>query len=412
MCSFPLGTSRSAVPRAVLAVVVSTFFLGFGGGVVFPILPDLGAVLGLSPFVVGVVLSANRLVRLVTNAPAGTVVDRVGTRTPFLLGVVLETVATFGYVVGVGSTTPAGWFIGARVLWGLGSAFVLATAYTIAADVSDDDSRGTNMSVVRGATSLGFPAGMALGGVVSELYGPATAFEAAAVLSVIACLISYREIPETHADGRSGSVGIRDVHLGLPAVAAGGANFGLLFTYSGVVFATLVSYLDTTTAASVAVGSQGTSGVLIGVSVLTGSAFAVVGGRLSDVLARRLPVVVACLGITSVGVLVLSVADSFSALVGAVVLLGVGQGGVGGPLLSLLGDLTPDAGMGRATGTYNTFGDLGASTGLLISLPVAEAIGFGSLYRLAAVVPVVAALVVVSGVASAEEPPTAPNVRA
>lgn len=402
----------SAVPRAVLAVVLSTFFLGFGGGVVFPILPNLGTVLGLSSFTVGLVLSANRIVRLVTNAPAGTVVDRIGTRGPFLVGVCLETAATFGYVIGIESPTPAGWFIGARVLWGLGSAFVLATAYTIAADVSNDDTRGTNMSVVRGATSLGFPAGMALGGVISELYGPVTAFESMAVLSVLACLISYREIPETHADSRSESVGLRDIYLGLPAVAAGGANFGLLFTYSGIVFATLVSYLDTTTAASVAVGPQGTSGVLIGVSVLTGSVFAVIGGRLSDVLARRLPLVVGCLGVTSIGVIVLSVASSFPLLVTAVVLLGVGQGGAGGPLLSLLGDLTPDSDMGRATGTYNTFGDLGASTGLLISLPVANAIGFDSLYRLAAVVPIIAAVVVIFGVANVEETATVSDARA
>lgn len=412
MHSLTLDRPASTVPRAVLAVVLSTFFLGFGGGVVFPILPDLGTVLGLSSFTVGLVLSANRIVRLITNTPAGTVVDRIGTRGPFLVGVVLETAATFGYVIGIESPTPARWFIGARVIWGLGSAFVLATAYTIAADVSSDDTRGTNMSVVRGATSLGFPAGMALGGVISELYGPATAFESMAVLSVVACLISYCEIPETHADSRSESVGLRDIHLGLPAIVAGGANFGLLFTYSGVVFATLVSYLDTTTAGSVAVGPQGTSGVLIGVSVLTGSVFAVIGGRLSDVLASRLPVVVGCLAITSVGVFVLSVASSFPLLVIAVVLLGIGQGGAGGPLLSLLGDLTPGFDMGRATGTYNTFGDLGASAGLLISPPVATTIGFDLLYRLAAVVPVVAAVIVIFGVASVKETATVSDARA
>lgn len=394
------GASRPAfgLPRAVLAVIVSTFFLGFGGGVVFPILPNLEAVLGLSPLVVGVVLSANRIVRLVANAPAGTVVDRVGTRTPFLAGVVLETAATFGYVVAVRAPAPAAWFVGARVLWGLGSAFVLATAYTIAADVSDDDSRGTNMSVVRGATSLGFPAGMALGGVVSELHGASTAFETAAGLSVVACVVTYRAIPETHASDRSDDVGLRNLDFGLAALVAGGANFGLLFTYSGVVFATLVSFLETTAAATVAVGSQGTSGVLIGVSVLTGSVFAVVGGGVSDAVSRRVPVVVGCLGLVSVGLAVLATATTIPALVAAVALLGAGQGGVGGPLLSLLGDLTPDARMGRATGTYNAFGDLGATAGLLVSLPIAEAIGFVSLYRLAAVVPVISALVVVGGV--------------
>jgi len=64
-----LGIDRP--PTVLLAVIASTFFVGFGGGVVFPILPNLGAVLGISAFMVGVILSANRWVRLVANAPAG-----------------------------------------------------------------------------------------------------------------------------------------------------------------------------------------------------------------------------------------------------------------------------------------------------------------------------------------------------
>jgi len=101
----------------VVAVLVGTFFLGFGGGVVFPILPDLGAVVGTVPVVVGIILSANRVVRLRANAPVGTVVDRVGTRTPFIAGVVIETVATVGYLIALHSSVPAAWFLSARVLW-------------------------------------------------------------------------------------------------------------------------------------------------------------------------------------------------------------------------------------------------------------------------------------------------------
>jgi len=86
-------------PIVLLAVIASAFFVGFGGGVVFPILPNLGAVLGISAFMVGVILSANRWVRLVANAPAGALVDRHGTRKPFVIGLFVEGVATLGYVV-------------------------------------------------------------------------------------------------------------------------------------------------------------------------------------------------------------------------------------------------------------------------------------------------------------------------
>ena len=99
----------------VAAVIASTFFVGFGGGVVFPIIPNRGAVLGISPFLVGLILSANRFTRLVANAPAGIAVDRAGTRTPFVLGLAVQGVATSGYIVAVDAGAPAAWFLAARI---------------------------------------------------------------------------------------------------------------------------------------------------------------------------------------------------------------------------------------------------------------------------------------------------------
>ena len=63
-----------------------------------------------------------------------------------------------------------------RVLWGLGSAAVFAAAYTIAADLSDGGSRGANMGIVRGGITMGFPAGLVFGGVVSAVAGNVVAF--------------------------------------------------------------------------------------------------------------------------------------------------------------------------------------------------------------------------------------------
>lgn len=131
------------------SVIASTFFVGFGGGVIFPILPNLGAVLGISPFFVGLILSANRFSRLVASAPAGSLVDRVGTRTPFIVGLFIQAVATFGYVIAYVAPFPEPWFLLTRILWGVGSALVFATAYTIAADVSRSGSRGTSMGLGR-----------------------------------------------------------------------------------------------------------------------------------------------------------------------------------------------------------------------------------------------------------------------
>ncbi|KDE59467.1 MFS transporter [Halostagnicola sp. A56] len=401
-------------PRAVvLAVVASTFFVGFGGGVIFPILPNLGEVLGISAVMVGVILSANRWTRLVANAPAGILVDRIGTRTPFIAGLAVEGVATFGYVVAILAPelpfvpdVPEFWFVLARVMWGIGSALVFATAYTITADVSETASRGTSMGIVRAGITFGFPAGMVLGGLVSELYSNATAFVMAAAFAGLASVIAYFIVPETHVESSDRSVSPLDLELTLPAVTVGLVNFGLYFAYVGVLFSTLVIYLEAESltlsvelfGSAIDYEEQGTSGLLMAVSVLSGSVFTISGGAISDSVGARVPVLVCFLLTNCLGFVVLTMAPSFWYVVAACGLIGAGQGGVGGPLTALLADLTPEDRMGRAMATNNVLGDVGGGLGPLIAVPIAQSVGFDFLYALSVFIPLCGAVVLVAGI--------------
>jgi DHA1 family multidrug resistance protein-like MFS transporter len=155
-------------------------------------------VLGISPFLVGLILSANRFTRIVANAPAGALVDRLGTRRLLIIGLFIEGIATLGYVAALRFSPASAWFLGARVVWGLGSALVFATVYTIASDVSESGSRGTNMGIVRGGMTFGFPAGLVAGGIVSELASVPVAFGLAAGLALMASVLAYATVPETH----------------------------------------------------------------------------------------------------------------------------------------------------------------------------------------------------------------------
>jgi len=49
---------------------------------------------------------------------------------------------------------PEAWFVAARLLWGVGSAFVFGTAYTIADDVSDGGSPQTAVDIIRCPTGF------------------------------------------------------------------------------------------------------------------------------------------------------------------------------------------------------------------------------------------------------------------
>ncbi|RKD97225.1 MFS transporter [Halopiger aswanensis] len=393
--------------RVVLAVVASTFFVGFGGGVVFPILPNLGEVLGISSFLVGIILSANRFTRLVANAPAGSLVDRIGTRKPFIAGLAIEGVATFGYVVALAAggsvlwflpNVPEFWFMVARILWGIGSALVFATAYTITADVSEADSRGTSMGIVRAGITFGFPAGLVLGGLVSDVWGNVEAFVLAAAFAGLASVIAFLIVPETHVDSEQKSVKPWDIETTVPALTVGLVNFGLYFAYIGVLFSTLVLLLDERAIAIFGLNAQGSSGMLMAATVLSGSVFTLGGGALSDAVGARVPVMLGFLLTSFVGFVALAMGRSFEVLVLACLLIGAGQGGVGGPLTALLADLTPEERVGRAMGTNNVFGDVGGGLGPLVSLPLVNLVSFEFVYGLSAILPVLAGVVLLAGI--------------
>ena len=422
-------------PPVLLAVIASTFFVGFGGGVVFPILPNLGAVLGISAFMVGAILSANRWVRLIANAPAGALVDRYGTRTPFVAGLFVEGVATLGYVVALAmppaealrplaaslpafavgplvvgpeqwfapigvAVAPETWFLLARVLWGLGSAAVFATAYTIAADLSDSGSRGTNMGIVRGGITMGFPAGLVLGGIVSALAGNVPAFTVAAAFALTASVVAYRYVPETHVTGDRSDDSIKpwEVDTAIPALTVGLVNFGLMFAYIGALFSTLVLFLGAEDISLFGLAPQGTSGLFMAGTVVSAAFFMLVGGRVSDTRDSRTPILLAFLAVSFVGFLLLARAGSVLSLGLACVFIGAGQGGTSGPMMALLADLTPDGRMGRASGTNNVLGDVGGGLGPMMSLPLIEAVGFTPIYAACAALPLLAGGVLLLGV--------------
>lgn len=388
---------KSSKP-VLFGVVFSTFFVGFGGGVVFPILPNLGAVLGIPPILVGLIISANRFARILANVPAGSLVDRIGTRKPFIAGLFVESIATLGYVGAIGSQFPEAWFLGARVLWGIGSAVVFASAYTIAADVSDGRSRGTSMGIVRGGITLGIPAGLILGGVVSDSFSVVTAFLVAASLAFFASLIAYRFVPETHVMESRNTVKPWELDISEATLIIGAVNFGIFFIYVGELFASLVLFIDYKKFSIFGYGPQGMSGLLMAITVVAAFIFMLAGGKASDIYRSRTPVLVRFLFISFLGFSILATADSLSVLVIACFLIGVGQGGTSGPLMALLADLTPGDQIGRAIGTNNILRDLGGGLGPVVILPLIETVGFSLIYALSALVPLFAGLVLIVGI--------------
>lgn len=392
------GDSGDHSVRTVAVAVTGGVFLGgVATGVAFPTLPLLDQVLGISAVMLGVILAANRIARLVMNTPAGQVIDERGARTPMIAGLFVQGLAPFGYVVGlytpavdlttlpvVGTVSAPGLvFVLSRAFWGVGSAFVFVGAFAIITGVTTESTRGKWTGYMRGGQSLGFPAGLVVGGVLTDVYDVRTAFLVAGTLALLAGVVAVVVLPDVRA-----SAGARVPLRELPALARstpgvvpiGVANGTIRLLFGGVLLTTAVKYAAELELTAGSLTAAGVSGLVMGGGVVVASVATVVSGRLSDRVDRRALVTLPAFGLLAAGFAALAFVPSFLGVAAGVALVGAGTGGSGPALLATLGDIAPAGETGKFGGLYNVFGDIGLSIGPLIAFPAVAAVGYGATY--------------------------------
>jgi predicted MFS family arabinose efflux permease len=111
-----IATERGLAGGWLVTVVGCCIGLAImGDSLMYSILPLAAPALGIPIPLVGVLLSANRLVRLLSNVGASRVFERFGPRLPFIGSVAIGTVATLLYGVQWGFVV----LLVARLLWGV-----------------------------------------------------------------------------------------------------------------------------------------------------------------------------------------------------------------------------------------------------------------------------------------------------
>lgn len=376
------GGEEPSVRYVVGSLIAGVFFGGLGGGVAFPTLPTLGPLLGISPVAVGVILSINRFTRLLINTPAGQVLDTIGTRRPMICGFVVQGLVPFGYILGLhpelvpfDSTTI---FLISRACWGIGSAFVFVGAFSTITHVTTPENRGKWVGYMRGGQSLGFPAGLVVGGLITDTFGYSAAFLVAGCAGLLAAFVAVLVLPDMNADINTTS-SLRDipafVRADLRIFSVGVVNFTVRFLFAGVLLSTVVLYAQENGITIGVLSGIGVSGVVMAVCVLGSSVTTLLVGRYSDQLSNRAALTIPALGVLASGFALLALVPSLMATLIGVVLIGIGVGGSNPPLLAYLGDISPADDVGKLGGVYNVFGDLGSTLGPLVALPLVTIVG-------------------------------------
>jgi DHA1 family tetracycline resistance protein-like MFS transporter len=188
--------------KALIVIMATAALDAIGGGMIFPILPDLlKQVAGAGDFSVlyGVLLAVYAGMQFVFSPMLGVLSDRYGRRPVLLISMAG---AMVDYLVM--SLSPLGWvLVAGRAIAGLTSAnMAVGSAYI--ADITDEADRAKRFGLMGAIMGVGFIVGPVLGGVLGAWWLRAP-FMAAAVLNGINFLVALLILPETRkASARGG----------------------------------------------------------------------------------------------------------------------------------------------------------------------------------------------------------------
>ncbi|TNF38417.1 MAG: MFS transporter [Deltaproteobacteria bacterium] len=376
-----------AHPKSLaLALAPGTLLAGIAGGIAFPILPILGREVGLSLPFIGVILAANRAMRVVSAPYVGVLADRIGFRRTLLVGLALQVVVMGIFLLAVVTHAEGPLFLLGRLVHGPASACVFISAQALAL-AGGPGNTGQTAGAVRATIVLGIPLGLFLGGLLADGVGYAWTFAVAALAGAVALAAALVTVPDVRPVGPSpGSVleavrALKDRRL----LGVGSLSFALAFSMSGVVLSTLALLVASRDLSVFGRDVQATAGLLMGLMVLVDATLTPFAGRLGDRRGNHAQVAAAGLVLLAVGLVVVSVAPATTLTALGIVIVGVGAAFLGPSVLVLLGAVVPADRRGAGAGILQLCGDVGGMLGPVVGTTL-FALGVPVPYLLAAAV--------------------------
>jgi len=170
------------------AVILSSSALALtltGDQLLYVVLPLEAASFGLSLVWVGILLSANRWIRVLLYGEVARIGDRLGSRRLTIVACIGAVVSTLAYAVLDGG--PA--LLVARIVWGL--SFAALNLTTLVYAVGGGPAMGRMIGVNRSLRTAGQAVAAALGGWIAISLGPREAFFAMTALTVVAVPLAW-----------------------------------------------------------------------------------------------------------------------------------------------------------------------------------------------------------------------------
>ena len=368
------------LPREVSVLVVASFFVAVGFGIIVPAIPLFARSFGVSNAAVGLIISLFALSRFTSGLFSGKLVDKFGERTVFAVGVAFVALS----VGACGIAQSYNQLLFFRAAGGLGSSMFSVAASSVILRSVTDAQRGHAQSVYNGSFLLGAIAGPAIGGGLAAISLRAPFFVYATALS-ISGTVAFIFFTSEHLQAPKKSEGKKVAMSLKDAFALKGYRYALIITFvaSWVIFGVRTSILPLfiteqlkSTAAVVGWGFT-ISAVIQGTLILR-------AGRLSDERGRRFVLVVGTT-ISFIGVVIMMLTLNPLMFFLSMGIIGLGNAFLASAPATIVGDLIEGKG-GQVIALFQMAGDAGMIVGPVVVGFVADHYGYRAAFGLSGLV--------------------------
>lgn len=370
--------------KPVVTIALITAISLLGNEMLFIVLPIYWKFFGLtSLWQVGVLLSANRIIRLPLNPLVGWCYQKINKRNGILIAVILAIISTFSYGVVKGF-----WLLlTMRIIWGIAWSFLRLGGYLTVISSSNKKTRGHFIGIYNGLWGLGALFGMLIGGIFAEVIGIRTITTGFAILGLCSIPFVIRFIPTSFTVPETKEK--VDYHTALanrkkliPVLTNG---LFIAFVVYGIFSSTLSKVIEfhideNLMIFSYTLGAAAIAGMIQAIRMGLDPFIAPQIGRLSDQKFGRIPLLIFALLIGAICLSIIPTEISFTSVVIVILVFQF----ISTLLITTSDSLAADISNGptsiKTMTLYTLFVDLGSALGPLISFFIIDFIGLHWLY--------------------------------
>lgn len=360
-------------------LVLTTFCLYFGFGLVSPVVPLFARGIGAGVVFAGVTVAGFSMASFAFDLVGGRLSDRFGVRRTAATGAAIVVAATM-----LAAGAPNVWILLlSRVIAGAGSAVYVTTAMNVLARTTPPERMGRAMSMYQTSVMLGIALGPSVGGVVAGFAGLRAPFVCYAAVAALAAAVSILVLPSRAPrpaeEPPAGGPAFRTVARDGAFLTALATTFVVFILRAGVSSTAVPLY-----AHEVLGLGQGKVGLTLTLAALSNVLFLPHAGRLADRRPRSLAIAVGLVA-TLVSLGILGLVESEPALYLAMFILGIGMAYAGVTPAAVIADITPSPHSAVAMGAYRMAVDSGSVAGPVAAGVLASVVGAGPAFLFMAV---------------------------